>query len=254
MKTEPAARGNQMKFRFIGLYLFSIVLIIFIITAFRDKTSSSAVTKAAVPATNPANQQLLAAHDLLQNRFATLLQLDDAYKTAETTDKELIKNNIVTEETRFNTTLDSLAQTKEKLATSDAKQHLDETITFFRSSLHSYQALNELRNTANTQTTQPVATVDNSEQIKQLQTDIADKQAKIDDLQNQLAAAQKKAATVAAPTSANSSDLAVRNERLRSGLSTMENRNAVLTRQINELKRDNERLMSQLNAMLRSKN
>lgn len=269
MNPENNVENKGIKLRFAGLYLASVLLIVFIFATFWGKTPPLVQTKQEVLSASKKTMdaEALSVDALLHTRFNHLQQLDETYKatfgdSATATSKET-NNAILAAEESLKKTLDSIAQ-----KTSEYKEvekiKLDNILTYFRTSLQNHRSIsttqNALANRGTSASTdrQTLLNYQNSLNDKdrtitglqdQLKNGLKDKDNKISALQAQLQNSQKN--TVAAPASTGN-DLEKKNQNLRTALNTMENKNATLLGQNIGLRQENERLILQLNSLRKS--
>lgn len=237
---------KEMKFKFVGLYIISIVLITFIFIAFWHTPKYTQSEKAKIFTNNPksSNYLILKATEQIEPKLQELKQLDKLYiaalKDSAVVPEANKRNKIVSECKKI---IDSIENAALNSKADSDKEHLKKAIEISKIVLQQHQFLDDIYNqVANISGTNNMS----NNKLLELQKNIQEKDKMITSLQSKVSNQQKSNSNISAPAI---QDLQVRNNRLGNALTSMQNRYWILFRTNAELTRNNEILNARLKAL-----
>lgn len=244
---DTAKVTKEMKFKFAGLYIISIVLLTFIFIVFWHTPKYVPAEKANI-FTNYAkssNDLVLIANQQLEPKLQALGQLDKLYISA------LQDSAVLPEPGKRNKTVNEckkIIDSIEYLALNSKagfeKEHLKKTIEISKIALQQHNFISDLYNQA---TNLSGRNNIGNNKLFELQKNIQEKDKMITSLQNKLSHTQPGSnSNISAPAI---QDLQVRNNRLGNALTSIQNRYWILFRTNAELTRNNEILNARLKAL-----
>lgn len=248
MKPENEV-GRNIKLKFAGFYLASVLLMILIgITFWKNNPQPiQQATLKSVPGTkNSVEHQVVLSDELLHNRLSQLQELDKKYallltdSTLSSFQLDSANKIILNAEALFRKTIDSVEQENKQYNSVDNENMLTNMTDAFSISLENRRSANNIRMAL---VTSRKGMNTDQKSLLQLQNELQKK----DDRIAELEASLKTKPVVASINTSDNNDLIKRNESLRTDIKTMEDKNYALTKLVNSLKQDNENLTGQLN-------